>query len=177
MKPQSCVLGIKELPETHLDQLNLQLRKWRPRTTVEHSPKLTHSISDLSHLRGGGRSSLKRLLSEAYRWPTPENSLCHLNWTPLWGQEVLLFMAQKYGPPTHLLEEGRILLPFLMCKWTPLLSTVGTKKQNMVHEVYFQKKKLANDKIQKNWHSCLLFKESNTENISNNKRKSGRIVT
>jgi hypothetical protein len=28
---------------------------------------------------------------------------------------------------------------------------VGTKKQNMVREVYFGKRKLANDGIQENW--------------------------
>lgn len=55
----------------------------------------------------------------------------------------------------------------------------GTKKQNMVHKVYFQKqnktKKLTNDRIQENWHICLPFEESNAEDISNNKRQSGGI--
>lgn len=92
-------------------------------------------------------------------------------------QVLLVARHTKYGPITHLLEEGRTLLLFLTCKWKPVLSAVGTKKQNMVHEVYFQKRKPANDRIPKNWHGCLPFKESNTENISNNKRKSGRIVT
>lgn len=78
MKPQSCMLEIKELLETHLDQLNLQLKRWRPRNVVEHSPSSPTAIQTSAIWGGGGGVPFRGCWVRPFRLPAPENSLSYL---------------------------------------------------------------------------------------------------
>lgn len=78
MKPQSCVLEMKELLETHLDQLNLPLRKWRPRSVEEHSLSSPIVVQTSAIWGGGGGIPFRGFWVRRHRLPTLENSLSYL---------------------------------------------------------------------------------------------------
>lgn len=119
--------------------------------------------------------------------PTAKNSFLPY-WTPgpevPWGQEPATKWFAQHGTQnmcpvnTHWWREGPAALPHAYWEHASKTGSLQTetKKHGRVHKGYFQgKKKVASDRIQENWHIWLPFEESNTENMSNKKRKSGRI--
>lgn len=171
---------MKELLETHLDQLNLQLRRRRPRNAVEHPPSWPLSFEGV----------VVGFPSEAVEWgeaPPAANygEVCFTLLNTATGRPsragtmATLHKAwhTKSVPITHVPEGGRILLLLFMGMWMPALSKRRHQESEYGAWSVFSKEKAGKWQNPKNWHSCLPFKESNTENISNNKRKSGRIVT
>lgn len=196
MKLQPGTSEMKEILETNLEQINLQVNTWRPRNAVECSLS-SPTAFQTSAMRWGDTfgwwwqgSSLHRLLREAL-WAANywEQSL-----VPYWtcqpeaprGRNLLSVLTdttpKMCAHQTFPRDGGSCCdsaCNVRRCNEPRFSPNTGTKKQNMVHKVYFQKqnktKKLTSDRIQENWHICLPFEESNAEDISNNKRQSGGI--